>query len=75
VINHLKTEIMPNYILQAQFAPRSKHTPKGFKINQLMLYGKQSRFGGLWNSNGLIVCPAFWRPTMDIQASHTFAAY
>jgi hypothetical protein len=30
VFNHLKTEIKLNYILQAKFVPRSKHTPTGF---------------------------------------------
>jgi hypothetical protein len=40
VINHLKTEIMLNYILQAHFVPRSKHPVSVLKINQLMLHRK-----------------------------------
>jgi hypothetical protein len=30
VINHLKTEIMMNYILQPKVVPRSKHSPTRF---------------------------------------------
>jgi hypothetical protein len=40
VINHLKTEITLNYISQAKFVPRSKHTVSVLKINQLMLHSK-----------------------------------
>jgi hypothetical protein len=40
VINHLKTEITLNYMLQAKFVPRSKHSVSVLKINQLMLHRK-----------------------------------
>jgi hypothetical protein len=40
VINHLKTEITLNYVLQAKFVPRSKHSVLFLKINQLMLHKK-----------------------------------
>jgi uncharacterized C2H2 Zn-finger protein len=41
VINHLKTEITLNYILQAKFVPRSTHPDRVLKINKLMLYGER----------------------------------